>query len=293
MEARTSALRTLEPLRFRPMSGAVADLWQVAGEAGAGGYYSSPDPRLVVFTGERVPQMAFRTAEHARERLGARAFFVPAGVPLWARLLRAERFAHVDFHIDINSLRRRLQVSGDSQVPGAAIFADDRADIAALASLAAAEVAQPARGEMVLDGLLQALLGAVLHPEPEEGGEGAAPAVAGLRPHQVARLERYVEGHIDSPLSVAQLAALVGLSDSWFSRAFKQSFGLTPRRWIAQRRIEVAQRMILEDALTLVEIALATGFSDQAHLSRAFSLAVGVPPSRWRRLNGGPRGEAD
>ncbi|MBT9385442.1 AraC family transcriptional regulator [Pseudooceanicola sp. CBS1P-1] len=288
MEARTRALRTLAPLKFRPLAGAVADLWQVAGEAGAGGFYRSPDPRLVVFTGPRPPQMAFRTAAQAPDRLGVRAMFVPAGVPLWARLLKAETFGHVDFHLDIRSLRRRLAVSGDSHLPQGAVFAGNGADLETLAGLAAAEVARPARGDMVLDGLLQALLGAVLHPETDAGE--AVPQAAGLRPHQARRLEHYVQTHLEDPLGVAELAGLVGLSESWFSRAFKQSFGLTPKRWIAQRRVARAQQLILEEGLSLAEVALATGFADQAHLSRAFSQAVGMPPSRWRHIHAGSTG---
>jgi len=49
MQSSTRALRTLAPLAYRRLPGAVADVWTVHGEAGGGGHYVAPDPRIVIF----------------------------------------------------------------------------------------------------------------------------------------------------------------------------------------------------------------------------------------------------
>ena len=53
--------------------------------------------------------------------------------------------------------------------------------------------------------------------------------------------------------------------------------------WQTRLRLEAARDMMRDPALPLAEIAYATGFADQAHLSRAFRAAHGMPPSAWRR----------
>lgn len=279
MEAQTRDLRTLKPLRFRPLSGAVADVWHVAGDQGGGGYYTAPDPRLVVFLDETPPSMALKTAEGAVGGIGTRAFFVPAGVPLWTRLGKTQNLSHIDFHFDAAALQARLMAVGVQDLPHSAMFAPDDSALLTLARLAAREVEAPQRGALVLEGLLQALLGAVIEPplnaNPQTSG--------GLPPQHMTAIEHHMTQNMDRSVGVAELAKVVGLSESWFSRVFKQSAGLSPQRWIAECRVAAAKEMMADPQRPLADIAVATGFSDQAHLSRVFRRSVGLPPSQWRR----------
>lgn len=279
MEAQTHDLRTLKPLAFRTLSGAVADVWHVEGEKGGGGYYTAPDPRLVVFLDDTPPDMMLKTTEHDAGRLGTRAFFVPAGVPLWTQLGQAQSLSHVDFHLDVAALHARLITAGFRDVPRKAMFASDNASLLALARLAAREVETPQRGGLMLDGLLQALLGEVIDSTPD----APAQTCGGLPPHQMAAIEHHMMQNIERSVGVAELAQVAGLSESWFSRVFKQSAGLSPQRWIVEQRVAAAKDMMSDPKRSLADIAVATGFSDQAHLSRAFRRAVGLPPSQWRR----------
>lgn len=92
---------------------------------------------------------------------------------------------------------------------------------------------------------------------------------------------RYSEfGH---PSFCAVLAALIGLSPSYFGRVFKASTGTTPHRWLVNARVRRAQQILLETEASLVDVALASGFSDQSHLSRAFCGVTGQTPGAWRR----------
>ena len=93
----------------------------------------------------------------------------------------------------------------------------------------------------------------------------------------------YIDARLAGRVSVAELARFTGLSTGHFSRAFKQSFGVSARTFLRRRRIEFAQGMMLSTDLLLNEIAHCCGLCDQPHLSKMFRSVVGENPSAWRR----------
>jgi AraC family transcriptional regulator len=93
-----------------------------------------------------------------------------------------------------------------------------------------------------------------------------------------------VNASSDCRLSVADMATVVGLSESWFTNVFKQTTGKTPQQWQLSKRIDQAQKLLLESDLTIAGIAAQLGFSDQAHLTKAFRQVVGETPAAWRRI---------
>ena len=100
--------------------------------------------------------------------------------------------------------------------------------------------------------------------------------------HDQANLIReFVEAHLDEDLRVTQLADLVKLSPHYFTGLFKASFGMTPHRYVLQRRLEAARRMLKTD-LSIADIAYSLGFSSQAHFTHAFRRYTGSTPSRLR-----------
>jgi AraC-like DNA-binding protein len=100
---------------------------------------------------------------------------------------------------------------------------------------------------------------------------------------QEMRVKEYIEAHLDTGVSVLQLAAQCNLSPSHFSRAFKASTGITPHRWLVERRIARARQLLLRSQKTIAEIAHLCGFSDQSHLAREFRRREGVGLREWRR----------
>ena len=84
-----------------------------------------------------------------------------------------------------------------------------------------------------------------------------------------------------------ELAALLGLSASHFCRAFKCSFGASPRDYVVRRRIEVAQALMLTTSEPLSSIAVSCGMCDQQHFTHSFRRIVGETPSTWRRTRRG------
>ena len=112
---------------------------------------------------------------------------------------------------------------------------------------------------------------------------GNAKIRGGLAPWQEGRAKEAIEANLDKEIPIARLARDCGLSTSQFARAFRQSTGCPPHRWLLQRRIKRAQDLLSNSDKTLVEIAKACGFSDQSHLTRAFGQTVGTSPGLWRR----------
>lgn len=123
----------------------------------------------------------------------------------------------------------------------------------------------------------------------DESEHGAAPFQSALRRGGLAvwqgrRTVAYIDAHLESKMAILDMAHMVTLSKSHFSRAFKQSLGMSPMAYIAERRVERAKLMMASTDGRLTEIALACGFADQSHLNRCFRRMVGMSPGSWRRM---------
>ena len=109
-----------------------------------------------------------------------------------------------------------------------------------------------------------------------------SPAGAGLVKWQINKVVAYIDERITGANHLNELAAVVRLSTSHFSRAFRISLGETPHRFVMRRRIERAQEMMLTTNDKLSQIAYECGLTDQAHLTRLFRRFVGDTPRNWR-----------
>jgi AraC-like DNA-binding protein len=105
----------------------------------------------------------------------------------------------------------------------------------------------------------------------------------GLSRSALKRVEEYVDANLDSALDIDELATLVRMSPSHFTRSFNRSVGLTPHRYVIQCRVAKARELLTMTDLALTDIALNIGFSDQSHFSRRFQEFVGVPPGAYRK----------
>lgn len=110
-----------------------------------------------------------------------------------------------------------------------------------------------------------------------------APAPAGLSGARLSRVRDYVEAHLDTPITVADLAAVAGLSPIHFARAFRAALNMPPHRYVMDARIQRARRLLDRGQQSIAEIAFATGFSHQEHLTRVFKQHMGVTPGAYRR----------
>jgi AraC-like DNA-binding protein len=121
-----------------------------------------------------------------------------------------------------------------------------------------------------------------LQPSYQSARQRSRPVLA---PWQMRRVVEHIDANLDTSLPVRELASIIGLSPSYFSRAFKGACGQTPHAFIMDRRLARARREMLRGAEPLAQIAVACGFADQAHLGRVFQRSAGLTPAAWRRVN--------
>ena len=95
------------------------------------------------------------------------------------------------------------------------------------------------------------------------------------------RVNRFIHSRIDESLRVAQLAAHVGLSPSAFAHAYSPLAGESPHRTIVRVKIETAKKMLVNERLTVREVARRLGYSSEFQLSRSFKRFEGVSPTAY------------
>ena len=107
----------------------------------------------------------------------------------------------------------------------------------------------------------------------------------GLEAWQKLRTEEMLRAHLEGNITVKDLAGACSLSESHFARCFRTSFGTSVHQRLIQLRIEHAKDLLSRTTKSLVEVALLSGFCDQAALTRSFSRMEHITPSHWRRAN--------
>ncbi len=141
---------------------------------------------------------------------------------------------------------------------------------------------------LLLDQVHQALCAHLISNCP--GTRAAPPPLrGGLAPWQRRRAEEMLRANLQGDVSLAEVAKQCHLSAGHFSRAFRQSFGTMPHRWLEQLRIDAVKELLLHSSLSLAGIAGACGFGDAPSLIRSFRRVIGTSPGKWRRSRLNPR----
>lgn len=109
--------------------------------------------------------------------------------------------------------------------------------------------------------------------------------LAGLRDRQLAVVLRALHAEVGSNWKLTGLASLAGMSRSAFARRFNDTVGIAPMTYILRWRIAVAKSALINERLTLDEVAKRTGYGSAAALSHAFVRATGCTPSAFRQRN--------
>ncbi|RXT36493.1 helix-turn-helix domain-containing protein [Bradyrhizobium betae] len=110
---------------------------------------------------------------------------------------------------------------------------------------------------------------------------------------RLRRVEQHIADHFDRCLSLSELANVAGLSRMHFAAQFRAATGYRPREYLLNHRIEHAKTLLTTSGRPLAEIALAVGFSTQAHFSTVFKRMSGQSPARWRLASKGERVEVE
>jgi AraC family transcriptional regulator len=160
--------------------------------------------------------------------------------------------------------------------------------------------------DLVMFGLAQALAGAMEGPGDGTAmfsdcialaffahivrAYGSVPAAGrnargGLASWQLQRARDFINANLAGDPSISEVANVCGLSTNYFVRAFKQTTGVPPYRWLTKQRIERAKELLQDPGRQLADIAQLCGFVDQSDFTRVFSRSEGYSPGRWRRLH--------
>lgn len=99
----------------------------------------------------------------------------------------------------------------------------------------------------------------------------------------IARVVDYIEAGIDEDLRLASLADVAAMSVYHFARSFRETVGISPHAYVLSRRITRARALLGRTQNAIANVALACGFSSQAHFTTAFHQGLGVTPGRYRR----------
>ena len=107
--------------------------------------------------------------------------------------------------------------------------------------------------------------------------------VNGLRQSQLTRVIDYMKANLTQNLSILDLATLTSMSESHFSRSFKQSMGISPYQYLMQQRVERAKQLLEQQLLPISTIALDCCFANQTHLTKVFRQMTGMTPKAYQK----------
>jgi AraC-like DNA-binding protein len=106
--------------------------------------------------------------------------------------------------------------------------------------------------------------------------------IAPLPKWRLARVNQYIDAHMEEAIRLADLAKAAGLTKMHFAAQFRASVGMCPHEYLLRQRIRRAQAMLQDSGQRLVDVALSVGFQAQSHFTTVFRRYVGDSPHRWR-----------
>jgi AraC-like DNA-binding protein len=276
-----SGIRPAAPLVYAAWDAGVADLWRVEIGRDGQGSYTARDPRFVVVL-DRGDSPLRLSGAGLDAAMPVRVAYVPAGVAVQSRFARPGALTHLDLHFSRACLERRIGDAGlDADVlTSRALALPEAPEVEAIAGLIAEEVKGGDASTLVCDALATALAGKVFAEAAPLLGSARR---GGLTARQLAVVDRLMQDNMHRRLMVAEMADAIGLSESRFAHAYRESRGQTPHRALQKLRVHHAEQLLEDPARSIADIAIETGFSDQAHLTRAFSAMTGRTPGAWRR----------
>jgi AraC family transcriptional regulator len=249
--------------------------------------YEFTAPRHLLIASERVDRYDGETLVDGLPRSYLRAWnrkmtFVPAGCRFsgWQKPRALCRGAHLYIDPHSSLLQTDLRFA-EVQFRPRLFFFDG--DLWNTAMKLRAQVGSSDQRQSAYAEALSIALAYELMRVNESGLSHVTRVPGGLPEWQQKKLMQYIDERLAEAISLSSLAELVHLSPYHFSRAFKQSFGMPPHRYLTSRRIERARSLLAERKLSVTEIGLDVGFSETSSFTSAFRKVTGETPSDYRR----------
>ena len=108
------------------------------------------------------------------------------------------------------------------------------------------------------------------------------PARIGVRHPKLARAIAFMESHIEDPISPSDLAQDVDMSTRQLERLFRRYLNRSPKRYYMELRLERARNLLMQTAMSVINVALATGFTSPSHFSKCYRAQYNTTPYRER-----------
>ena len=248
--------------------------------------YEFKGSRHLLIASERAERLDGETLldglpKSSRREWNRKMTFVPAGHRFYGwqkpRSLLRSTFLYIDPRSSLLSELRFAEVEFRPRL----FFFDP--DVWATALKLKTQLQHPCRSQRAY---VEALCIALAHElvRMNEGGSSAeADMRGGLPGWQQKKVVQYIEEHLADEISLTSLARLAQLSPFHFSRAFKESLGMPPYRYLTSRRIDRAKVLLAERKLSVTEIGLDVGFSETSSFTSAFRKLTGETPTEYRR----------
>lgn len=221
--------------------------------------------------------------------------FAPVGET--ARYTLARESTLLELYIAPASLQLFSEECADAprEISIRPLFAEDDPWLQGYFRMLIAEMDLYGTGTDDVDSLLlgesrQLLLTYLLRRYSDLGRHGRRELDRGARPRRLAppllqRITEFVHQHLSTDIRLADLARLAHLSERHFIRAFYAATGVTPYRYVIEKRLGAAVQLLhLNDGRSMAEIALLAGFNSQSHFAAAFKARYRVTPREYRRL---------
>ena len=113
-----------------------------------------------------------------------------------------------------------------------------------------------------------------------ESSQGPSPSLSGRRLRGVLDC---MHAELGEDLSLARLAGISGISQSYFARAFCEAMGTPPHRYIIKLRMELAQTLLQHPDLSITEVSQRCGYQQPSHFATMFRRVLGLTPTAYRK----------
>ena len=118
---------------------------------------------------------------------------------------------------------------------------------------------------------------------PKEQPADTAPALEREAARALADTRRYMEEHLDEPLTISALSRRACLSATIFKAGFRRLYGLPVHAWLRQRRMERAAELLRSSSLSVLGVAQSVGYGSASQFTAAFRRQYGVTPAQYRK----------
>jgi AraC family transcriptional regulator len=209
------------------------------------------------------------------------SIFIPAGQPSYWRG-EASETDETMLHIHLNpALVRQVAQSVElERIDLVNCFSKHDLRLYQIAMLLLSELnSDGIMGELYVESLTQVLIIHLLRHY-----SSSTPQIArqhnGLTAIQLQQTLDYIQAHLDRNLSLAEIAAAINISPTYFASSFKRATGSSPHQYVIQQRVERAKELLKTTDLAIANIAFQVGFSSQSHLTQHFKRIVGSTPKQ-------------